>query len=68
VNGVIQPVLHVHLRSYRFRWLNSDPSRFYKIYITYLNNLSATISSGRRSPYGAKEMPFALMVPIATVQ
>src|SRR5258708_1230299 len=41
VNGVIQPVLHVHPRRYRFRWLDSGPSRFYQIYITDLNNLSA---------------------------
>jgi FtsP/CotA-like multicopper oxidase with cupredoxin domain len=41
VNGVIQPVLHVHPRRYRFRWLNSGPSRFYQIYVTDLNNLSA---------------------------
>ena len=41
VNGAIQPVLHVHPRRYRFRWLNSGPSRFYQIYITDLNNLSA---------------------------
>jgi FtsP/CotA-like multicopper oxidase with cupredoxin domain len=42
VNGAIQPVLHVHPRRYRFRWLNSGPSRFYQIYITDLNNLSAS--------------------------
>jgi len=30
VNGVIQPVLHIHPRRYRFRWLNSAPSQFYK--------------------------------------
>src|SRR5260370_6108342 len=41
VSGVIQPVLHVHPRRYRFRWLSSGPSRFYQIYITDLNNLSA---------------------------
>src|SRR5216684_4251408 len=41
VNGVIQPVLHVHPRRYRFRWLDSGPSRFYQIYITDLNNLNA---------------------------
>src|SRR2546426_931995 len=41
VNGVIQPFLHVSPRRYRFRWLNSGPSRFYQIYITDLNNLSA---------------------------
>ncbi|HEU4710340.1 MAG TPA: multicopper oxidase domain-containing protein [Pyrinomonadaceae bacterium] len=31
VNGKIQPVLHVSPRRYRFRWLNSGPSRFYQI-------------------------------------
>lgn len=41
VNGVIQPVLHVQPRRYRFRWLNGGPSRFYQIYLTDLNNLSA---------------------------
>jgi FtsP/CotA-like multicopper oxidase with cupredoxin domain len=41
VNGVIQPVLHVHPRRYRLRWLNSGPSRFYQIYLTDLNNLNA---------------------------
>jgi FtsP/CotA-like multicopper oxidase with cupredoxin domain len=41
VNGVIQPVLHVHPRRYRFRWLNSGPSRFQQLYLTDLNNLSA---------------------------
>ncbi len=40
VNGVIQPVLHVHPRRYRLRWLNSGPSRFYQIHLTDLNNLS----------------------------
>lgn len=37
VNGKIQPVLHVRPRKYRFRWLNSGPSRFYQIFITRLN-------------------------------
>src|SRR4029079_9848588 len=36
VNGVIQPVLHVSPRRYRFRWLNSGPSRFYQLYLTNL--------------------------------
>ena len=31
VNGKIQPVLHVSPRRYRFRWLNSGPSRFYQM-------------------------------------
>ena len=42
VNGVIQPVLHVHPRRYRLRWLNSGPARFYQIYLTDLNNPSAS--------------------------
>ena len=42
VNGVIQPVLHVRPRRYRFRWLNSGPSRFQQIYLTDLNNPSAS--------------------------
>ena len=31
VNGKIQPVLHVSPRRYRFRWLNTGPSRFYQM-------------------------------------
>jgi FtsP/CotA-like multicopper oxidase with cupredoxin domain len=38
VNGVIQPVLHVHPRRYRLRWINTGPSRFQQIYLTDLNN------------------------------
>jgi FtsP/CotA-like multicopper oxidase with cupredoxin domain len=41
VNGKIQPVLHVHPRRYRFRWLNGGPSRFYQFFITDLTNLNA---------------------------
>ena len=41
VNGKIQPFPHVHPRRYRFRWLDSGPSRFYQIFLTDLNNLSA---------------------------
>ncbi len=41
VNGKIQPLFHVHPRRYRFRWLNTGPSRFHEIYITDLDNLSA---------------------------
>src|SRR5207253_6778938 len=41
VNGKIQPVLHVSPRRYRFRWLNSGPSRFYQFFLTDLTNLSA---------------------------
>ena len=37
VNGVIQPVLHVHPRRYRFRWLNTGPSRFLQVYLTDLD-------------------------------
>ena len=42
VNGVIQPVLHVRPRRYRLRWLNTGPSRFQQIYVTDLNNPSAS--------------------------
>jgi len=41
VNGKIQPVLHVSPRRYRFRWLDSGPSRFYQLFLTDLNNLNA---------------------------
>jgi len=33
VNGKIQPVLHVSPRRYRFRWLDTGPSRFYQFFI-----------------------------------
>ncbi len=33
VNGKVQPVLHVSPRRYRFRWLNTGPSRFYQFFI-----------------------------------
>jgi FtsP/CotA-like multicopper oxidase with cupredoxin domain len=36
VNGVIQPVLHVSPRRYRFRWTNTGPSRFLQLYLTDL--------------------------------
>ena len=42
VNGVIQPVLHVQPRRYRFRWLNTGPSRFLQLYLTDLTNPSAS--------------------------
>jgi len=42
VNGVIQPVFHVHPRRYRLRWTNSGPSRFLQIYLTDLANPSAS--------------------------
>jgi FtsP/CotA-like multicopper oxidase with cupredoxin domain len=41
VNGKIQPVMHVHPRRYRFRWLDGGPSRFYQFFLTDLTNLSA---------------------------
>lgn len=41
VNGKINPVLHVSPRRYRFRWLNTGPSRFYQLFLTDLTNLSA---------------------------
>jgi FtsP/CotA-like multicopper oxidase with cupredoxin domain len=42
VNGVIQPVLHVSPRRYRFRWLNTGPSRFLQVYVTDLANPSGS--------------------------
>lgn len=41
VNGKVQPVMHVHPRRYRFRWLDAGPSRFYELFLTDLNNKSA---------------------------
>jgi FtsP/CotA-like multicopper oxidase with cupredoxin domain len=41
VNGKIQPFFKVHPRRYRFRLLNTGPSRFYEFFLTDLNNLSA---------------------------
>jgi len=41
VNGVIQPVLHVHPRRYRFRWTNTGPSRFLQLYLTDLTSPSS---------------------------
>ena len=38
VNGKIQPVFHVSPRRYRFRWLNTGPSRFYQMFILGPNN------------------------------
>ena len=38
VNGKIQPVLHVSPRRYRFRWLNTGPSRFYQMFLLGPNN------------------------------
>ncbi len=42
VNGQIQPYLNVEPRRYRFRLLDTGPSRFYEYYLTNLNNLGAT--------------------------
>ena len=41
VNGKVQPVLHVSPRRYRFRWLNTGPSRFYQFFLTDLTNTAA---------------------------
>ncbi len=41
VNGKIQPFLQVQPRRYRFRLLDTGPSRFYEFFLTDLNNLSA---------------------------
>ena len=38
VNGKINPVLHVSPRRYRFRWLNTGPSRFYQMFVLGPNN------------------------------
>ncbi len=42
VNGKIQPFFQVSPRRYRFRMLDTGPSRFYEFFLTDLNNLSAT--------------------------
>src|SRR6266852_2232033 len=42
VNGVIQPFLQVQPRRYRFRLLDTGPSRFYEFFLTDPSNLSAT--------------------------
>ena len=41
VNGVIQPFFQVQPRRYRFRFLDTGPSRFYEFFLTDLNNLNA---------------------------
>ena len=41
VNGKVQPVMHVHPRRYRFRWLDAGPSRFYQLFFTDTTNLNA---------------------------
>jgi FtsP/CotA-like multicopper oxidase with cupredoxin domain len=43
VNGTIQPFLQVSPRRYRFRLLDTGPSRFYEFFLTNLNNLSQVI-------------------------
>ena len=42
VNGVVQPFLEVQPRRYRFRLLDTGPSRFYSFFLTDPNNLGAT--------------------------
>ena len=41
VNGVVQPFLEVQPRRYRFRLLDTGPSRFYSFFLTDPNNLGA---------------------------
>jgi FtsP/CotA-like multicopper oxidase with cupredoxin domain len=41
VNGKIQPFLQVQPRRYRFRLLDTGPSRFFEYFLTDLRNLSA---------------------------
>ena len=41
VNGTIQPFFAVQPRRYRFRLLDTGPSRFYEFFLTDLNNLGA---------------------------
>jgi FtsP/CotA-like multicopper oxidase with cupredoxin domain len=43
VNGKIQPFFEVSRRRYRFRILNTGPSRFYQLHITNPNNLAQQI-------------------------
>ena len=43
VNGKVQPFFDVQARRYRFRILNSGPSRFYKLFLTNPNNLNQQI-------------------------
>ena len=52
VNGKIQPFFQVHPRRYRFRWLDGGPSRFYELFLTDPNNLSAVNSFWRISNDG----------------
>jgi len=43
VNGKIQPFFQVSPRRYRFRLLDTGPSRFYEFFLTNLNNLNQAI-------------------------
>jgi FtsP/CotA-like multicopper oxidase with cupredoxin domain len=43
VNGKVQPFFDVKARRYRFRILNSGPSRFYNLFLTNPNNLNQQI-------------------------
>jgi FtsP/CotA-like multicopper oxidase with cupredoxin domain len=43
VNGKIQPFFQVHPRRYRFRLLDTGPSRFYQFFLTDLNALSTSL-------------------------
>jgi FtsP/CotA-like multicopper oxidase with cupredoxin domain len=43
VNGKVQPVMHVHPRRYRFRWLDAGPSRFYQLFFTDTGSLNSRI-------------------------
>lgn len=42
VNGKIQPFFRVQPRRYRFRLLDTGPSRFFEFFLTDLNHLGAT--------------------------
>jgi len=42
VNGKIQPFFQVQPRRYRFRLLDTGPSRFFQFFLTDLNNLGAS--------------------------
>jgi FtsP/CotA-like multicopper oxidase with cupredoxin domain len=66
VNGNIQPYLVVSPRRYRFRWLNTGPSRFYQIYLTNLNNLSATNMFWQISN-GGNLLPNPVQVPAVMI-
>lgn len=48
VNGIIQPVAHVAARRYRFRLLDTGPSRFYEFFLT--GNLDANGNPTQGNP------------------